>query len=211
MSGLSAHPLRLHPLRLIVTGASGRMGRMLVKAIADHPDTLLVAALDAPNSAFLGQDAGVLAGIGASGVIIVNEAGLKRLGLQSARANQVEQLLLENRRLRQLVELRERVTTPSQICVPAPVLVSVLATPPTTWRTGEVRVSVPAGLGTSIPPVVAVTMRLRPVLKPAPVTWRTPPRRRRKRGGSAKASGQRNPFGRVRKIKIVVGVDRWAV
>ena len=59
-----------HPLRLIVTGASGRMGRMLVKAIADHPDTLLVAALDAPNSAFLGQDAGLLAGIGASGVII---------------------------------------------------------------------------------------------------------------------------------------------
>ncbi len=59
-----------HPLRLIVTGASGRMGRMLVKAIADHPDTLLVAAWDAPNSAFLGQDAGLLAGIGASGVII---------------------------------------------------------------------------------------------------------------------------------------------
>jgi rod shape-determining protein MreC len=33
----------------------------------------------------------------------------ERLGKQSQKANQVEQLLLENRRLRQLVELRERV------------------------------------------------------------------------------------------------------
>ena len=39
----------------------------------------------------------------------------ERLGLQSQRANQVEQLLLENRRLRKLAALRERVTTPSQI------------------------------------------------------------------------------------------------
>ncbi len=58
------------PLRLIVTGASGRMGRMLVKAIADHPETVLVAALDAPNSALLGQDAGLVAGVGALGVTI---------------------------------------------------------------------------------------------------------------------------------------------
>lgn len=39
----------------------------------------------------------------------------EKLGLQSQRANQVEQLLLENRRLRQLMALRERVTTPSQM------------------------------------------------------------------------------------------------
>jgi rod shape-determining protein MreC len=39
----------------------------------------------------------------------------ERLGLQSQKANQVEQLLLENRRLRQLMELRERVATPSQL------------------------------------------------------------------------------------------------
>ncbi len=36
------------------------------------------------------------------------------LGLQSQRANQVEQLLIENMRLRRLLELRERVTTPAQ-------------------------------------------------------------------------------------------------
>ena len=44
-----------------------------------------------------------------------NEAAARRkLDLQSQRANQVEQLTLENTRLRQLLALRERVTTPSQ-------------------------------------------------------------------------------------------------
>ena len=44
-----------------------------------------------------------------------NEAAARRkLDLQSQRANQVEQLTLENSRLRQLLALRERVTTPSQ-------------------------------------------------------------------------------------------------
>lgn len=44
-----------------------------------------------------------------------NEAAARqKLTLQSQRANQVEQLLLENARLRQLVGLRERVTTPAQ-------------------------------------------------------------------------------------------------
>lgn len=41
-------------------------------------------------------------------------AARHKLGLQSERANQVEQLALENARLRQLLGLRERVTTPSQ-------------------------------------------------------------------------------------------------
>ena len=38
----------------------------------------------------------------------------RKLALQSQRANQVEQLALENERLRKLLELRQRVTTPSQ-------------------------------------------------------------------------------------------------
>ena len=41
------------------------------------------------------------------------EAAHRKLDLQSLRANQVEQLTLENARLRQLLELRERVSTPS--------------------------------------------------------------------------------------------------
>lgn len=42
------------------------------------------------------------------------EAARHKLGLQSQRANQVEQLALENARLRQLLSLRERVTTQGQ-------------------------------------------------------------------------------------------------
>jgi rod shape-determining protein MreC len=38
----------------------------------------------------------------------------RKLNLQSQRANQVEQLVLENSRLRQLLGLRDRLTTPSQ-------------------------------------------------------------------------------------------------
>jgi rod shape-determining protein MreC len=42
------------------------------------------------------------------------EAARQKLGLQSQRANQVEQLTLENTRLRLLLQLRERITTTSQ-------------------------------------------------------------------------------------------------
>lgn len=42
------------------------------------------------------------------------EAAHRKLGLQSQRANQVEQLTLENTRLRKLLGLRDRVTTSSQ-------------------------------------------------------------------------------------------------
>jgi rod shape-determining protein MreC len=42
------------------------------------------------------------------------EAARQKLGLQSQRANQVEQLTLENSRLRQMLQLRERITTASQ-------------------------------------------------------------------------------------------------
>ncbi|MDO9195757.1 rod shape-determining protein MreC [Rhodoferax sp.] len=41
------------------------------------------------------------------------EAARSKLALQSQRANQVEQLILENTRLRQLLDLRDRVTTSS--------------------------------------------------------------------------------------------------
>jgi rod shape-determining protein MreC len=42
------------------------------------------------------------------------EAARRKLAEQSHRANQVEQLALENERLRKLLQLRERVSTPSQ-------------------------------------------------------------------------------------------------
>jgi rod shape-determining protein MreC len=48
-----------------------------------------------------------------SGAQAAEEAARRKLTLQSQRANQVEQLSLENQQLRKLLELRERLTTPS--------------------------------------------------------------------------------------------------
>ena len=50
-------------MRLIVAGAGGRMGRALIRAIAETEGVTLAGALEAPGSDLLGQDAGVLAGI----------------------------------------------------------------------------------------------------------------------------------------------------
>lgn len=47
-------------IRLAVAGASGRMGRMLIEAIGQAEDAILVAALDQPGSPYIGKDAGEL-------------------------------------------------------------------------------------------------------------------------------------------------------
>ena len=57
-------------MRLIVAGAGGRMGRTLVKAIAETEGVTLVGAVENPRSPFIGQDSGVLAGIGENGIPI---------------------------------------------------------------------------------------------------------------------------------------------
>ncbi len=55
-------------MRLIVAGAGGRMGRVLVKTISQTKGAVLTGALEAPASPLLEQDAGVLAGLPANGV-----------------------------------------------------------------------------------------------------------------------------------------------
>ncbi len=50
-------------MRLIVTGAAGRMGRMVVKTIHETPGVKVVGALERPGSPGLGEDAGTLAGL----------------------------------------------------------------------------------------------------------------------------------------------------
>jgi 4-hydroxy-tetrahydrodipicolinate reductase len=57
-------------LRTAVAGASGRMGRMLVRAIVDSAETSLAAAVERPGHADLGRDAGELAGMGRLGVAL---------------------------------------------------------------------------------------------------------------------------------------------
>ena len=55
-------------LRVAIHGAAGRMGRRLVAMIHDDPTLELAAAIDAPNHPKLGDDAGMLAGVGSLGV-----------------------------------------------------------------------------------------------------------------------------------------------
>jgi len=60
-------------MRVIVAGAGGRMGRMLVRAVTDAEDAMLAGASERPESALIGRDAGELAGTGSCGVTIVDE------------------------------------------------------------------------------------------------------------------------------------------
>lgn len=62
-------------MRLIVAGAGGRMGRTLVKAIADTKGLTLAGALEDARSPLLGWDAGTLAGLGENHVKLTGEAG----------------------------------------------------------------------------------------------------------------------------------------
>lgn len=66
------------PVRVAVSGASGRMGRMLIEAIDQADDMVLAGALDRPDSPTLGQDAAAFLGK-ASGVAITADLheGLK--------------------------------------------------------------------------------------------------------------------------------------
>ena len=57
-------------MRLIVAGAGGRMGRTLVKAIAETDGVVLAGALEAPGAAVIGRDAGELAGLGRNGIAV---------------------------------------------------------------------------------------------------------------------------------------------
>ncbi len=68
-------------LKVAVAGAAGRMGRNVVKAVHDDPETDLVAAVDV---ACLGEDAGALAGIGNLGLAVREDldAALRETGAQ---------------------------------------------------------------------------------------------------------------------------------
>jgi len=61
-------------MRLIVAGAGGRMGRTLVKAIAETDGVVLVGAIEAPGAAVIGRDAGELAGLGPNGIAVSSDA-----------------------------------------------------------------------------------------------------------------------------------------
>lgn len=58
------------PMRLVVVGAGGRMGKALIRAINENTHTVLSGAVVREGSPLIGQDAGELAGTGKNGVII---------------------------------------------------------------------------------------------------------------------------------------------
>lgn len=60
-------------MRLIVVGAAGRMGRTLVRIVAETPGVTLAGAIERKGAPEIGMDAGELAGPGANGVAIVDE------------------------------------------------------------------------------------------------------------------------------------------
>ena len=60
-------------IRVGVTGAAGRMGRMLIEAIAHSgSDIRLAAAVERSGSSLVGADAGELVGGEANGVVVVD-------------------------------------------------------------------------------------------------------------------------------------------
>jgi 4-hydroxy-tetrahydrodipicolinate reductase len=67
-------------MRLVVVGAAGRMGQMLVKAIASTEGMALAAALERPGSQAIGRDAGDIAGLGPIGVAIGDDPLAALLG-----------------------------------------------------------------------------------------------------------------------------------
>ena len=56
-----------------VIGAGGRMGRMLIEAIQDNPQTTLIAAIERQGSSLVGADAGEVAAVGQLDVKIVDD------------------------------------------------------------------------------------------------------------------------------------------
>lgn len=59
-------------IRVAVTGAAGRMGRVLVEACQQAEGVTLGAAIERPGSSVIGVDAGELVGIGRLGVSVVD-------------------------------------------------------------------------------------------------------------------------------------------
>src|SRR3569623_3639839 len=55
-------------MRLIVAGAGGRRGRTRIRAVHETEGAAGVGALEAPDSELLGEDSGVLSGVGPNGI-----------------------------------------------------------------------------------------------------------------------------------------------
>jgi len=64
------------PTNVIVCGAAGRMGKLLVGLVQEHPETRLVGAIEAVKHPAVGRDAGEIAGLGPLGVKVTDDYGV---------------------------------------------------------------------------------------------------------------------------------------
>ncbi|MCQ9617011.1 4-hydroxy-tetrahydrodipicolinate reductase [Paenalcaligenes niemegkensis] len=62
-------------MRIAITGADGRMGRMLIEAVLNHPELTLTVALDRAGSSSIGVDAGAFLGRD-TGILISDDLAL---------------------------------------------------------------------------------------------------------------------------------------
>jgi len=69
---------------LAILGISGRMGRTLLTGIDNATDLKLSGGLDSPDSRWVNQDAGTLAGPSAAGIVITADPAAAIRGAQSA-------------------------------------------------------------------------------------------------------------------------------
>jgi 4-hydroxy-tetrahydrodipicolinate reductase len=60
-------------MRLVVVGAAGKMGRTLIRVIAETPGVTPSGAVERAGAAEIGQDSGVLAGLPANGIAITTD------------------------------------------------------------------------------------------------------------------------------------------
>ena len=60
-------------VKVAVTGAAGRMGKILIEAVSLNPNAVLSAAIEQPESPAIGADAGENAGLGKNGIAIVGD------------------------------------------------------------------------------------------------------------------------------------------
>jgi 4-hydroxy-tetrahydrodipicolinate reductase len=60
-------------MKLVVMGAAGRMGRMLLRTVTETPGVRVHAAIERPDSPAIGEDAGRLAGIAELGVPVTGD------------------------------------------------------------------------------------------------------------------------------------------
>ena len=60
-------------IRVIINGACGRMGRLIIQGVTQQADMEIAGAIEYPEHPQIGSDAGVVAGIGEIGVVITGE------------------------------------------------------------------------------------------------------------------------------------------